>query len=501
MAPGARYIFYLMVVLSASCTSTKGLNYKITAEKHSPEELKQDLSILKKALSEAHPGLYWYISEAQLDSVFNNVADKIKTPLTSPEFYRLAAPAVTRLRDGHTRLIFPGIRKPEKLIEADKERGKPPLSQFNYKIIENKLFIIHNNSSDNTLAEGSVIDSIDHKPVKEILANMASLFSSDGFNETFKNRYIERQFAGLFKTWYNRTDSIQLTSNGVSHLITYYKEPVDSALLQDRKLQNRIRKDREERVYKGFDEKDEPLLDLKIIPGEKRTAVLKVRSFSFPGDDHKRFFEEAFTEIRKQRIENLILDLRNNAGGKLSACKMLFSYLVEKERPFLSDLQVKDKWYPSRKYFDNKLIMDIQNAFLVKKTRGGYKARLRGVKPVTPYKLNYSGNLYVLINGYSFSASSLLAANLHGIKRATFIGEETGGGYNKCTAGIIPLVTLPATRVKLRLPLIKIAPAIIREVEGRGIFPDYPVTPTLDDLLNNKDTELTFTLNLIAEGK
>ena len=109
--------------------------------------------------------------------------------------------------------------------------------------------------------------------------------------------------------------------------------------------------------------------------------------------------------------------------------------------------------------------------------------------------------MYVLINGYSFSASSLLAANLHGINRAVFIGEETGGGYNKCTAGIIPLLTLPETRVKLRLPLIKIAPAKTRDLEGRGVLPDYPVTPTLSHIVNNKDTELDFTLKLIAEGK
>lgn len=487
--------------MSASCTSTKKLNYKISTQKHNPEELRRDLKVLKEALIEAHPGLYWYVSGSEVDSIFNEVESKINKPLTSSEFYKLTAPAVAKIRDGHTRLILPGIRKSEKEKDADKKKGKPPLSQFKYKIIEDKLYIIDNKSADTALIKGSEIGKIDGKPVKEVLSKLGSLFSSDGYNETFKNRYTERQLSGLYKTYYNRSDSIKLTVKDKNHLITYFKSPVDSTALKDKKLQNRLRQDKEKRRYKGFDENNEPLLGLKIIPGDNKIAILKVKSFSFSGDDHKRFFEEAFKEIRNNNIEKLILDLRYNPGGKLSTCKMLFSYLTNKESAFLSDLEVRDKWYPSRKYFDNRFILDIQNAFLVKRSGHGYKARLKGVKAVAPNKLHYNGDLYVLINGYSFSASSLLAANLHGINRAVFIGEETGGGYNKCTAGIIPLVTLPETRVKLRLPLIKIAPAKTRDLEGRGVFPDYKVLPTLDDLLSNKDSELDFTLKLIAEGK
>lgn len=499
MKPGWLWLCCL-IILSASCTSTKKLNYKLTSQKHNPEDLKKDLRILKNALEEAHPGLYWYVSKKEVDSVFSSVDNRINTPLTSAEFYRLAAPAVTMLRDGHTRLILPGIKKSEKEKETDKKKGKAPLSQFNFKIIDNKLFIIVNNSSDSTLIKGSEIERIDGKPLKEVVSNIESLFSSDGFNETFKSRYTEKQFSGLYKTYYNKSDSILLTINGKNHLITYFKKPVDSVALKDKKLQNKLRKEREKRRYKGFGENDEPLLDLQIIPGSVRTGVLRVRSFSFPGDDHKKFFEEAFEEVKNKGIEKLILDLRYNPGGKLSACKTLFSYLISKESAFLSDLEVRDKWYPSRKYFDNKLILNIQNAFIVKRSGFGYRARLKGIKPVTPAKLHYTGDLYVLINGYSFSASSLLAANLYGIKRGIFIGEETGGGYNKCTAGIIPLVTLPETRVKLRLPLIKIAPAKTRDLEGWGVLPDYHVMPELNDLLNKKDTELNFTLKLITEG-
>ena len=75
--------------MSASCTSTKKLNYKISTQKHNPEELKRDLKVLKEALIEAHPGLYWYVSGSEVDSIFNEAENKIDKPLTSSEFYKL----------------------------------------------------------------------------------------------------------------------------------------------------------------------------------------------------------------------------------------------------------------------------------------------------------------------------------------------------------------------------------------------------------------------------
>ena len=243
---------YLLIIISASCTSTKKLNYKVSTEKHNPEELKRDLGVLKDALVEAHPGLYWYVSQNEIDSIFSTVENKIDKPLTSSEFYRLAAPVVAKLRDGHTRLILPGIKKSEKEKEADKKKGKTPLNQFKFKIIDDKLFVIENKSADSSLLKGSEVKRIDGKQVKEVLSNLESLFSSDGFNETFKNRYTERQLGGLYKTYYSKTDSIKLTTNSKDHLITYFKSAVDSTALKDKKLQSRLRQEKEKRRYKGF---------------------------------------------------------------------------------------------------------------------------------------------------------------------------------------------------------------------------------------------------------
>jgi hypothetical protein len=35
----------------------------------------------------------------------------------------------------------------------------------------------------------------------------------------------------------------------------------------------------------------------------------------------------------------------------------------------------------------------------------------------------------------------------------------------------------------------------------RGVIPDFPVQPTIQDVLNGVDTEMMFTLKLIKSGK
>jgi C-terminal processing protease CtpA/Prc len=52
-----------------------------------------------------------------------------------------------------------------------------------------------------------------------------------------------------------------------------------------------------------------------------------------------------------------------------------------------------------------------------------------------PSENHFDGRLYVLIDGGSFSASADFSATVDVYKRATFIGEETGGAAACGAAG------------------------------------------------------------------
>ena len=105
----------------------------------------------------------------------------------------------------------------------------------------------------------------------------------------------------------------------------------------------------------------------------------------------------------------------------------------------------------------------------------------------------YRGKIYVLIDGESFSASSILSTHLKHTKRAIFVGEETGGAYNGTVAGLFTGIELPASKIKMNVGLLKINTPYVIDPDGYGIMPDTPIKRTI----NGKDEELAWVLKNI----
>jgi C-terminal processing protease CtpA/Prc len=201
------------------------------------------------------------------------------------------------------------------------------------------------------------------------------------------------------------------------------------------------KKQKKKDKYKGFDTDGSPILSLTYDSVLNSTAIMKVKSFSADAANHTKFFKESFAQLKVKNTQNLILDLRDNGGGSLKACNKLFRYLYDYGHVYIGRADMVNRYFSSSKYLDNRGLNGYKSLFRmlnVKKDTAGYYTSFYTSKVLNPLENNYENNLIVLINGYSFSATSLLSANLQQVNRGVFVGEETGGGYNKCTAGKTP---------------------------------------------------------------
>jgi C-terminal processing protease CtpA/Prc len=104
------------------------------------------------------------------------------------------------------------------------------------------------------------------------------------------------------------------------------------------------------------------------------------------------------------------------------------------------------------------------------------------------------------MNGGSFSTSTEFLSILHFHKRATFVGQETGGACYSLTAGRFVDVILPHSKLQLMFGLSTYYQAVSgHKHPDRGIMPDHSVTYTIDDLLAGKDKEMELALALARD--
>ncbi|MEO6813365.1 MAG: S41 family peptidase, partial [Ginsengibacter sp.] len=93
-------------------------------------------------------------------------------------------------------------------------------------------------------------------------------------------------------------------------------------------------------------------------------------------------------------------------------------------------------------------------------------------------------------NGLTFSASTLFCNAVKGQENIKLAGEETGGGWYGNSGILIPEITLPNTRLNVRLPFFRIVQYQHIATKGTGVVPDIYVGPQWRDILQGIDTKL-----------
>ena len=138
----------------------------------------------------------------------------------------------------------------------------------------------------------------------------------------------------------------------------------------------------------------------------------------------------------------LIVDLRKNGGGTPTMIQLLCTYLFDAEPVHLNDL-----------YF-----------------RPDDRTEQYWTLPYVPGKRYIGKDVYVLTSHYTFSGAEEFTYNLKNLKRATIVGETTGGGANP--GGMARL----SAHFEMFVPSGRaINPITKTNWEGTGVEPDVEI--------------------------
>jgi hypothetical protein len=477
-----------VVFAPAETTASQIVTHELTAA-----QLQEDFQRLRFTLEHAHPALYRYATKAEIDSRLNAIALRLDRPMTDLDFYRVLSPLIAAIRNSHTSIQPP----PDALRSIRAYDNVFPLV-LRYR--DGNAYVEANLSPDSSIRPGMQVLDLNGRSMSEVTDDLAAMRSTEGFVETTKYSHLDQFFWRDYLLYLGPSPSYALTVRAPQdgmisrHLVA----GVPAAMVAARV--------RETPPPTG------PPQSVAIY-GEDGIAVIRLRNFMETDTD--AFFRNAFHDIAQSGVGNLIIDLRGNHGGIDWFNSDLISYLSDRPFRFYRERTLTAKSYDDLKYLtynlDDFLLPD-QIAALPPAVREHPFERWT-LRQLVDFDLatdhaggvqmpktadHFSGRVYLLIDGASGSSSAEVPALMHHLGLATIIGEEPNGSYQGETAGVIPNLTLPNSKLIVRVPLLAYQNDVMPGVRiGRGAESTFAVSETLEDSIAGVDTVMKFTRALI----
>lgn len=398
-----------------------------------------DIDALVYTISQVHPDMFATCNQGKFLAEVARIKQQLPDSASKVDLYRLAAPLVAELGDGHTSLYFP-------LNDVfHRDTPRMPLSvkaSPDFKIKANWCI-------DSIIPQGAEIISINGHSCKEMLEEMMKYVSG------------ERDFYRLERACNDFTAFFQLLYAAPDYEVAY--RPVGSKKVLTAKFQpisyDELKKQRPSKQTAP----QKPAYSFYILKKEK-TAVMDFRSFN-DARRMKVFADSMFRTLRKENIANLIIDVRNNGGGNSTVGDTLLRYISP--YPFEQMGKALVRVTPTtQRLLGNKNIQPGWYLF-------NPEAEGELISPLSSEQGHYQGKVYLLTSHHTFSSASSFAWAFKQFGMGTVVGEESGG--MNVSFGDILFYHLPVSRLACSISYKRFWQYGADEADIHGTLPDCSV--------------------------
>ncbi len=419
----------------------------------SKEEAIQDIDTMQRYIEEIHPNAYAYKNKEIINNFYESVKDKITDSISIYDLYNYAGFLTANYGDGHLSTIFPNIWNNENHL----------VIPFTIEISNRKVYV-KNSIDEDLINENCEVIKINGIPIKEIIDTMLVSRSGEAF--LFKKEMVKYYFPNLLYSIYGFDNifEVQLIRNNT--IKTHVLEGIDYE--EYLKLLSR-------------DEKSTEDFSVKYMT-DKSVCIIDFRDFS-DLERFKIFLDTVFSAIKKDKINNLIIDLRNNSGGNSVLGDELFQYIsktdfTQYDKTILKvSSHLKSLW---TSYYLPQGVIDSITVNEVLKLPNGMIVRTDTIfnEDEEIIKLNeisnrFYGKVYVLTSNYTFSSAADFAWCFKHYNMGKIVGEETGG-WGLCYGDNV-YAELPNSRLAINVSCKLFYNIGATEKSTHGVIPDFQV--------------------------
>jgi hypothetical protein len=415
-----------------------------------PKQVVQDIDFLLESLKSIHPTFGRNLTDSSFAGRIDSVKKAIRRPLSRHDFFKIMQPLVSV--DGHTSLRFDDTIYPE--VDA-------PFFPFKVLLVDNKLYVKENLSSDTSVQKGAVVDSINGLPVSAIVRQLTEYVPRDG--SRLRPYKLANEFHHYYRLVFGNFAEFRLTvdDKGSKHALRVPGARAESF---------------------GFEQR--PQFEFRML--RDSVAYFYIGKFRKP-DLFMACLDSVFTILHEEKPAHLIIDKRSG-GGFTNLADSLLSYLTDK--PFRTFEKKMVKISPANTDYveENKSKGTVRDGYLV----------IDYPEVVPPKRENrFRGTTYVLMDHQTYSTATYFVAAVKCSNVATLVGEEAAQ----------PLISnadlhgfrLPNTQMKCYSSMSTYYFPCAKNRKD-SVAPDHEVRYTIDELLDGSDRCLEYALALI-EGR
>jgi hypothetical protein len=402
----------------------------------SPEQMKKDILTLRKGLEKNHPGLYWYTSKEQFDSIWTHLNTRIDKSMTDEEFFRLLLPVVANVKCSHTFFY------PSKEIMSHGTRF--PLS---INFVQEKGYIL-GDSGENNIPNGSELVAINGKSLDAIVDMILPGLQAQGGNIGWKYVILENDFQNYYYYLVEQPDRFS-----IEYMDHNTKQKVEREIpgTSDQNLKTHWSKwypnDAGAPMNISFTNNDVAIITVKSLNKGR---------YKMYHQDFDETLAKYFKELKEKGTKKLIIDLRGNEGGNNP--ELIYSYIAK-----AGDRNVN----ASNDY-------------------------------IKPAKDAFHGHAIVLMNERSISSQETFVSIFKNNNRGLTIGRSTPGSYNGLCGGNKRKIVLRSSHLEIHIPLHASNWTYTKNVNyqmGNGFPPDVQVDESIDDILAGRDSAMQVALD------
>lgn len=475
---------------------TNALYSQDTAGRLNKEKFLSDFDLYYNILKKAHAGLYKYHSEPEIEHFFKSQRALISNETDIISFYNQLSAIASYIGSLHDSVEFPDSLKKE--MYQRKEYFPYPV-----KLVDNKLLF---NMDGKEIQAGAEILSVNGMKVKDILPELYKLCTTDGYNTTGKIPDINAKFPWLFRLKFGAQQQFEV-------------------IYQPYRSKTKLKTLLEASTYTDFKTMSASRHSLALdtilfrkhafqLANNGNTGILTINTFSLGGPKNpkhlafKEFLKNTFSTLRNKDVKNLIVDIRKNGGGSDPNDLMTFSYLAHK--PFkenaeaftiFQEVPYKQFIIPADTAELKDLAEELKNEHS-ELSNGRYYQNQKFNPFWQPDSLAFKGKVFILSGPAVASAASLFGSLVKSEGKAKIVGEESMGGYYGHTGHIPMSYFLPCTNILFTFSVVDLKQYVQTNKQipvGRGIMPDYKVSQSQADFIQNKDTVLEYALKNIQK--